>query len=235
MTSTEWPTLRHSVLSRACTLTLALALVGCASEGQKPPRQTENRLKYAIGQNERCQKWLRAHDVFQRLEDIFILNPDDIHAADKVLIQRTATDGEKQDLLRSHNLQAVCRKDNLENFGDLHPDFAALLAKWYAEDDRLLLELLNDRVAVGEANAITRKRMAQRPTQAAGAEPKITQQLEAREPTDMADRQSAITAMQQWHHQQQLLLKHYRTTQSTVRPTIIICDYTADGIACTKY
>jgi hypothetical protein len=149
-------------MSRLWTFAGVLTMMGCTIHSRKDLQDIETQLKHAISENETCLAWLKESDVYHRLDRTFILHGDDSYAATKTVIERNASDNEKMDLLRLNNLAAVCRKHNLENFGQVHPDFIALLAKWYAEDDALLVELLRDRLTIGHANQIVYARLITR-------------------------------------------------------------------------
>jgi len=212
-----------------------LAVMGCAPHAQKQVRHIETQLKHAISQNEHCQAWLKQSDVYERLEKIFILNEDDSDKARKLLVERNAVESEKQDLVRLNNLAAVCRKNNLQNFGRVHPDFVALLAQWYAQDDELMLELLKDEISIGKANEIGANRMAERKTQSKDAGARISQQLETSHQAEPADRQRAAAAMRQWNYQQTLIWETQQMSNSTSIPTVTNCEYLGNSIRCTSF
>ena len=224
-----------SIWSGLGTCAVVLALLGCGIQSQKRAQHIESQLKYAISENETCQAWLRKSDVYKRLDKILVLREDDSDVSRKIRIDRNAEVSEKEDLLRLNNLAAVCRKNNLENFGRVHPEFAALLAGWYAESDEALLELLKEEVTIGEANELANKRMAERKTQSDAAGSRITQQLETFHQTQAADRQRAVAAMQHWNDQQQLLLQNHQVSDALTRPTITNCSYRDNSISCTNY
>jgi hypothetical protein len=169
------------------------------------------------------------------LEKILILNEDDSDTARKRTMERNATASEKEDVVRLNTLAAVCRKNNLENFGRVHPDFVALLAKWYADDDELTLELLKDEVTIGEANAIGDNRIAERKAQSKDAGARITRQLETSPQAESADRQRATAALRQWNYQQTLIWQTQQTSDSANKPTITNCTYLGNSISCTSF
>jgi hypothetical protein len=225
----------HSGVSRLWTFACVLALMGCTLQAKKELQQIETQLKYATSENATCQAWLKESDVYQRLNKNFILHGDDSEAANKIIIERYPYDSEKANLLRLNNLAAVCRKNNLENFGHIHPDFVVLLAQWYAEDDALLVELLKDRLTIGHANKIANMRLSARRSQSQTMGATITQELETSYKSGMADQQRAATALQQWNHEQQLLLQQRQRISPGDMTRLTTCTYLGESISCTTY
>ena len=227
--------MRHSSVSRFWTIASMLAVMGCTPQAQREVQHIETELKYATTENASCQAWLKQTDVYQHLNKSFILQENDSEAANKVLIERYPYDSEKAELLRLNNLAAGCRKNNLENFGQIHPEFVALLAKWYAEDDALLVELLRDRLTIGHANEIVSTRLAARRSESKAVGATITQQLETSYQSGMADRRRAATALQQWNQQQQLVLQQQKRISPGDITRLTTCIYQGDRISCTTY
>ena len=227
--------MRHSGVSRFWTFASVLALVGCTLQPQKEVQHIESQLKYATSENATCQAWLKESDVYQRLNKTFIVHGDDSEAANKIIIDRYPYDSEKADLLDLNNLAAVCRKNDLENFGHIHPDFVTLLAQWYAEDDALLVELLRDRLTIGQANKIVYTRHAARHSESQTMGSTITKDLETSHQSGMSDRQRAATALQQWNHEQQLILQQRERISPGDMTRLTTCTYLGDNISCTTY
>jgi hypothetical protein len=227
--------IRHSGVARFWTFACALALMGCTLQARKEVQHIESELKYATSENATCQAWLKQSDVYQRLNKSFILQENDSEAANKILIERYPYDSEKAELLRLNNLAAGCRKNNLENFGHIHPEFVALLAKWYAEDDALLVELLGERLTIGHANKIVSTRLSARRSESKTVGTTITQQLETSYQSGMADRRRAATALQQWNHEQQLVLQQQKQISPGDITRLTTCIYQGDRISCTTY
>ncbi len=227
--------IRHSGVARFWTFACALALMGCTLHARKEVQHIESELKYATSENATCQAWLKTSDVYQRLNKNFIVDGDDSEAADKILIDRYPYDGEKVDLLRLNNLAAVCRKNNLENFGRIHPNFVSLLAQWYAQDDALLGELLRDRLTIGHANKIVYMRLSARRSESQTMGATITQDLETSHQSGMTDRQQAVTALQQWNHEQQLISQQAKRISPGDTTRLTTCTYHEDRISCTLY
>lgn len=225
----------HSGVSRFWSFASVLALMGCTMQAKNELQDIETQLKYATSENATCQAWLRESDVYQRLNKNFIVHGDDSEAANKIIIERYPYNSEKADLLRLNNLAAVCRKNNLENFGHIHPDFVALLAQWYAEDDALLVELLRDRLTIGHANKIAYIRLSARHSASQAVGTTITQQLETSHQAEIADRQRAATALQQWNHEQQLILQQRQEISPGDMTRLTTCTYRGDNISCTTY
>lgn len=209
--------------------------MGCTLQVKKELQQIETQLKYATSENATCQAWLKESDVYQRLNKSFIVYGDDWEAANKIIIERYPYDSEKADLLRLNNLAAVCRKNNLENFGRIHPDFVALLAQWYAEDDALLVELLRDRLTIGHANKIVYIRLSARHSASQTVGSTITQQLETSRPAEIADRQRAATALEQWNHEQRLILQQRQRISPGDMTRLTTCTYHGESISCKTY
>lgn len=227
--------MRLSGVSRVWALVCVLAVTACSMPARKDPQHIEAELKYATSETANCQAWLRQSEVYRRLENRFILHDDDGDAENKMGTDRNASDTEKADLLRLNNLVAVCRKSNLENFGRVHPDFVALLAAWYAQDDALLLELLEDRLSIGRANQIVHTRLSARQAESQTVGAIITQQLETSDQVESANRQRANDALQQWNREQQRLLQYRQRISPDDTTRLTTCTYTPEGIGCTTY
>ena len=227
--------MRHSSVSRCWAIASVLAVMGCTLQAQREVQHIETQLKYATGENATCQAWLKQSDVYQRLNKSFILQENDSEAANKIRIERYPYDSEKAELLRLNNLVAECRKNNLENFGRIHPEFVALLAKWYAADDALLVELLRERLTIGHANKIVSMRLSARRSESKTVGGTITQQLETSYRSGMADRRRAATALQQWNHEQQLVLQQQKRISPGDITRLTTCIYQGDSLSCTTY
>jgi len=226
---------RFSGASRLWGFALALALAGCAVNARKDTEEVEAQLKYAASENAVCRAWLRESDVYRRANETFVLDEDQVNTERKMALDRNASDNEKVDLLRLNNLAAVCRKKNLENFGRVHPEFVALIATWYAEDDALLAELLGDRVTIGEANRIVQTRLSARQTEAQTVGAGITRQLETPGQAEIADRQRAVSALRLWNDEQKEILQYRQRFSPEDTTRLTSCSYTEDDISCTMY
>ena len=227
--------IRHSGVARFWTFACVLALMGCTLHARKDVQHIESQLKYATSENATCQAWLKTSTVYQRLNKNFIVAGDDTEAADKILIERFPYEGEKADLLRLNNLAAVCRKNNLENFGRIHANFVSLLAQWYAQDDALLGELLSDKLTIGHANRLVYMRLSARRSEAQTMGATITQDLETSHDSGASDRQRAVTALQQWNHEQQLISQQRQRISPGAITRITTCTYSEDRISCALY
>jgi len=227
--------IRPSGISRFWISAYVLALMSCTLHAKKDVQQIETQLKSATSENAACQAWLKESDVYQRLNKLFIMHRDDSQAANKIIIERYPADSEKVDLLRLNNLATVCRKSNLENFGRIHPDFVSLLAQWYAEDDALLVELLRGRLTIGHANKVVDTRLSARHSQSQTMGATITRELEGSHQSGTANRQRATTALQQWNHEQRLVLQHRKRISPEDMTRLTTCIYLGENISCTTY
>lgn len=227
--------MRLSGVSRVWAVVCVLVMTACSMQPRKDPQHIEAQLNFATSENAICQAWLKQSDVYQRLNKTFILHDDHSDAENKMAMDRNASDAEKADLLRLNNLAAVCRKSNLENFGRIHPEFVALLAAWYAQDDALLVELLEDRLSIGRANQIVHTRLSARQTESQTVGAIITEQLETSDQAESANRQPATDALQQWNREQQRVLQYRQRISPDDTTRLTNCSYSRDGIGCTTY
>jgi hypothetical protein len=218
--------------SRLLTLALVASLMGCAAQTEPDQRGVEARLRDALNQNARCEAWLQNKEVYQRLTSIMAFEVSG--AETKLHIDRHARDEEKRDLLTLNNLTAECRKRNLENFGDLHPEFVTLAARWFAQDDAVLLQLLRDEITLGQANRALVTSREQRAASSQNAAATITRELEAAgHPT--ADLESANRALQRWYREQALLLEYQRDIGVPERAPLTNCYYRGQRVICETY
>lgn len=222
-------------VSRLCSTAVALTVLGCAIPGARDTRHIEAELKYASSESAVCQGWLRQSDVYRHLSNTFILHGDQSDAENRMAIERNASDSEKADLLKLHDRAAVCRRNNLENFGRVHPDFVALLAAWYSEDDALLVELLADRVSVGQANRVVHARLSARQAESQTVAATITEQLETSSRPATANRERAIRALQAWNREQRRILQYRQRISPADAGGLTNCTYAGDDISCTSY
>jgi hypothetical protein len=209
-------------------------LTGCATQAQKQHQQMQTQLQYTLSENKRCQAEMKKEEAHQRVEATLISGENDPNAIKKMLINRVATQAEKEDLMVVYDRLAVCRKNTLNNLGSVHPDFVALLARWYSENDETLVMILKEEVTIGAANEVLNKRFAKRNDEWNAVANGIYQQLQTSYQIEMANRQRAAAAMQQWNYQQQLQ-QNQQLINSLNRPTTTNCYQVGNNINCTNY
>jgi len=144
------------------TLTLVLlanVIAGCASltPTQIRAQQIDVALQNVSSKLISCDFEIRQTEVFKRLDPIVVSNLDDPQAVQKMTIERYVTDQERSDVLAILVIDLPCKKIGLEGYGEVHPGYVDAIANYYANVEDLVLDVVNRKVMIGEANQRLRK------------------------------------------------------------------------------
>jgi hypothetical protein len=206
-------------------------LTACATQAQKQAQNLVNQLKYAQTEALTCTATIEKSDVYKRADQFLIMKPNDPDAIKKMTIDRFATDSEKDDLLQVHSLASVCRKQMLENLEKAHPDYAALMASFAAQNDEILVHIMKSEITLGKANEAKNKLFPEVEIEWNAVSKNITQQLDNAHQYELQSRQRAAAAMQQWSYQQQVI----NSLNRPPAPVMTNCQQFGNSINCQSY
>jgi len=218
-----------------CGIAFLFVLTGCATQAQKQRSNMQAQLVQAISETNTCYSDISNEEAFKSINAVLILGHNDPRAVEKMLIGRTATQSEKEALLQVLNLSSLCREKNLTNMANIHPDFVSIYAEWYAQYDEEFLILLEGETTIGEVNKLRKKRLSKQATQWNAVTNKIDQQLGKAHQSEMAARERARAALQQWNYQQQQIQQNQQIINSMNRPKMTDCHFMGNDISCTTY
>lgn len=213
----------------------ALTLSGCATQAQMQYQQMLTQSQHAQKVYVDCQKGAQGTETWARLNSTFVLEANDTNAIRKMAIGRSATAEEKADLMEYRTKLQPCRQQALEGFGMVHPLYVSMLARWFSENDDLLLKLIKDEITVGEANRLSENKRSERIHEDMDASTQVAQQLQAAHQYELQNRAAAAAALQQWSFQQQLLQQNQQMINSLQRPAMTNCRFVGNQMYCTTY
>lgn len=215
----------------------ALLLSACATpatQAQKQAQQMKTTIGQVINNVQICYSARKKDDAYQRINQIYILDENDPNALRKMMIDRYASEEEKEDFLKLQVLHDPCRRVALKGFGKVHPEMATLIASFYAENDELRAKLLKDKLTIGEANEIINNRIPKRKNAYNGVTHALHQQLNNSHQSEIKNRQRASAALQQTLYQQQILLQNQQAIDAARRPVNTHCSGWGNSINCTS-
>ncbi len=223
------------VLRGRTLLVLFMLTGGCATQAQRQFQQMQEQGVATFRIVSACKAQVDATDVGRRIKQIFIVDENDPLAIEKMLINRISSESENKDIIDYRTMFQPCRTQAIEGFGKVHPLFVNLFAKWYSENDEMLLKIIKGEITVGDANAFTNKVSPLRTQAFTEADKEITQNLQNSHNFELQQRAAAAAALQQWSYQQQLLQQNQRIMNSLNRPTFSNCQLIGNNVSCTSY
>jgi hypothetical protein len=214
---------------------LALFVGGCATQAQIQLQQMQQQTDEVDIRANACFQQARASDVGQRLLQILVGDESDTPALQKALINRVASEREKNDLIDFRTMQQPCRTQIIEGFSKVHPLLVNVWAKIFAENDEMVLKILKGEITIGDANAWSLKMSPLRLQAFTEVSMQINQELRNAHAFELQQRAAAALSLQQWAYQEQLLQQHQQVINSLNRPTYTNCRFIGNNVNCTSY
>jgi len=200
-------------------------LSGCATTAPTTAQIQYNRLIAQVKSTEeafkKCFAPIKSSPLYRRLEERFIMDPDDPRLLEKLTITGYATEQEIKDILEYYAMGKPCEKQVLEGMEQVHPEFRTLFAKYITEDYMDMAKVIKKELTVAETNqrSLDRANRARAETSQLGQ--RIMAQLNQSHQSQVAERQRAQerseAAYRQWSYQQQLLANQRRALRNQER------------------
>lgn len=132
-----------------------IILAGCATQAQRQYQQLEMQYLAAFHSMNSCFKPLMETPIVERLRKRFLLDMNDSRIVEKLASKAHVTQQEAEDLFELSVLRKPCHKFAVEEFGKVHPEYVASLAKLFAEADADLAKAINGELTIGDVNQRT--------------------------------------------------------------------------------
>jgi hypothetical protein len=146
----------------------------------------------------------------------------------------TASKSEIGLIYKAHKEIQDCRKIALEGLAKVHPIAVGPAIEAFDEQDKLLVELIGDKITWGTYNQQSKTLAAQTKLKLSQAGQQIDAQLQNQHQAEIAQRQQAAAAIQQWSYQQQVLANQRAAINAVNRPVITNCNYVGTTASCTS-
>jgi hypothetical protein len=134
-----------------------------------------------------------------------------------------------------HQQLAPCRKMMLEGFSHINPALVPPVANSFARSDSNYAKLVTQKSTWGEfvieASAIARERQSKVSAIARAIDQGLAQSHNA----EVAQRQAAAAALQNWSYQQQVLQQNQQAINAASRPRMTNCQYVGTYLNCTTF
>jgi hypothetical protein len=127
-----------------------------------------------------------------------------------------------------------CRKIFIDGLSRLHPLAVAPAIEAYNESDKLWAEMASGKLTWGKFNEDRKTGTTQLTLKLSQAGQQIDTQLQDQHQSEIAQRQQAAAAIQQWSYQQQLLANQQAAINAANRPVMTNCTYTGTTANCTS-
>lgn len=212
-----------------------IILTGCATRAQWQYQQLEIQYLTALRSMDSCLRPLMETPVVHRLKERFLLDIYDPRIVEKLALKTQVTEQEAQDIVDFSALRKPCHRLAIEEFGKIHPEYVASLARIFAEADADLAKAINKELTAGDLNQRALDRVNRWQVEFSQIGQRIEAQLNQAHQYELAQRQLAAQALQTWAYQQQVLYNQQRLINATTRPTTMNCRYIGNLLHCTQF
>jgi hypothetical protein len=218
---------------------LACLLVGgCATQAQKQAQREEGIAQAAAGQLEQCQARLNATASFRIVSSILLAPGTDPQRVYKMSIARKATTPEKQAILQFSSDAQVCRQIQMEAATQIDANVLRALGELYSAVDGVFVEIVSDEVTLGEGNRRLAKAREAGDLRIAAAIAAHDRQLAQSHDQEIAQRQAALAAYQNWLQSQQAAESQQLAAQNVAnainRPVHTVCRSQGNQVVCVS-
>ena len=210
-----------------------LFLAGCATQAQV--RQKEMSKMYAetvTKYNECSDEVYNNNPKLKNWGALLISGLNDPMAVQKMSIDRYLTEQEKTEFLELREKYIPCDILRLEGLSKVHPDLVSFYTKWKIKLDKEALALIKDELTIGEANTVRLDWILEKKIERTQIIEEIDREVAQSHNAELANRQRASAALQEWVYQQQLLLQNQQLINANRRPTVMNCRYFGSGLRC---
>ncbi len=181
-------------------------LSGCATHAQKEFNRIQSQFTIAVKDGNACLKSVNNTPVVQRLKKLFIfVDINEPGRIAKLTINRYVTKQEAENLIELSILRSPCAKALIDGSTKAHQDFGLVYAVMYADADVDIVEMVNKKLTIGDANQRFTDRTNRTKQDISGVDKRITDNLDYSHNQQVAQRQRAEAAMQRWVDNQALI------------------------------
>jgi hypothetical protein len=213
---------------------IVLSIGGCSTGAQR---------EAARMQATAAESNASGQDCFQHIAD----NPDytplkfktslDFNPQYSLQMLNDKTSPNKQEislLYRVYGDIQECRKIALDGASKTHPLILLTYVETFSESDKIWSQATGGRLTWGQFNEGRKNVTTQAQKQMIQANAQIGSQLQNEHQGELAQRQRAAAAFQQWAYQQQQIAVQQQAIAAANRPRMINCDYYGNTAQCTS-
>jgi hypothetical protein len=133
---------------------LLLALAGCApAPGGTVGQRYMERRALAAESSKKCMDGVKSNNpVYERLNNVFIYETSDNRQFSKIINNNLVTDQQSVDLIKFREMIQPCYDQALIDYGQADDRYAKYMLVIRMQSDQNLLDLLNQRITVGDRN-----------------------------------------------------------------------------------
>jgi hypothetical protein len=222
-------------MKKLLVLLISSVLLGCATQAQQKSQQLELQYVSALRSMDSCAQPILETLLVRRLSERFLFDTDDMKKLEKLSSADHVTQQEAQDLINFSALMNRCDKRAIEDFSKIHPEYAAYLAKMFAEADADLVKAINKKFTIGEINQRTVDRNIRWNEEFSEIGRRIESHFNKAHEYELLQRQTATRALQIWSSQQQILYNQQRLLDANTRPRMTNCRYVGDALNCVSF
>lgn len=220
-----------SLVMAVSALTL---LAGCSTAAQRENTRMNETAAKGVPAVTACFDKANATPAALSLKDRVPLGD----AAPTLAMQTNASKATPADIAALYELHAdslPCRQLALETAGAMSPLLVAPFADMYAKTDAVLVALVEKKATWGESVRAYEAIKAEGKAKLATAYAGIKSGLDQSHQGEVAQRQRAIGALQQWSYQQQVLTQNQQMISAMNQPRMTNCQYIGAQLNCTTY
>lgn len=223
----------HGMLAVAA---LAIGLAGCETAAENEGARLSSVLTKATQDFQACLRRAQALPANQTLASrVDVVTPAAPGMAQRMDERRLAAEDVANVLVVYQQGVEPCRKQVLMAVGTADPSLAAISAQTYTAADENLTRLLRREITIGqysEAKDRIYRDNAVRWQQATSA---IRSNLARSHEAEIAQRQRAAVALQQWTYQQQVLMQQQQVINAMNQPRYTNCQYVGAVLNCATF
>lgn len=224
------------------TTLLTTLLLGCQTAAQKQSNTMMELFQRAEIERTQCEQGRLSKYASGSLEifkEIFLVGENDPEQLRKLRIKRYLTEDEEKAVLENHAIAIECNGLNIENYGAVHPKYAQVIMGSYRNMDRLLVQLLDKEINIGEYNKALNDNGNDFNRTWQQVSNQINQELVSSHNQQVVSRQAAWQQfsqnMQDYNMQQQRLNAERRQRyMDSISPTTTTCDVYGNRVTCNS-
>jgi hypothetical protein len=212
---------------------LLLSLAGCSTAAQREAARIQSVGADAKTASDACFENVANNADYAPLKSKTALNSPQYSL--QMLNDKTSPSKQEISLLyRVYEDNQECRKIVLDGASKMHPLVLLAYVDTFSESDKLWAGATAGRLTWGQFNQGRKDLSTQAQEKLIQANAQIGSQLQNQNQAELAQRQRAAAAFQQWSYQQQQLAVQRQAIAAANRPRTINCDYFGNTAQCTS-
>jgi hypothetical protein len=216
---------------RICTAWLiSILLAGCATQAQMQAEELQSSLNRITQEATACYQAAFSDPDVQILREKTPLevrtnsSPSLAMLSDKSYI----SDAEADASFKLHAMVTPCRNKMVESLQQSAPMYVPVVVGHYVRSDETLVKLHNKEITWGQANEASQVEKYRYISESQAIDQKVAAGLSNAHSQEMAQRQAAANALQNWAYQQQVISSLNRTRYTN-------CTYIGGTMNCTTF